>query len=60
MEAGGNPSDTPVSTLTTAMAVAAVVLFLLALLLFIRGELLVAGVVMLLVSFTIYYREKRL
>jgi hypothetical protein len=42
------------------MAVAAVVLFLLALLLFIRGELLVAGVVMLLVSFTIYYREKRL
>ena len=48
------------STLTTALAVAAVVLLLFALLLFIRGDLLMAGVAMLLVSFTIYFRETRL
>lgn len=48
------------STLTTALAVAVVVLILLALLLFIRGDLLIAGVVMLLVSFTIYFRETRM
>jgi hypothetical protein len=43
--------------LSTPLAVLAVVLFLAALLLFAAGELLVAGLLMLCVSFTIYYRE---
>ncbi len=46
--------------LSTPLAVLAVVMFLLALLLFAAGELLVAGVLMLAVSMTIYYRETRL
>lgn len=57
VESVGEP---PVSNLTKFLAVATVVLFLFALVLFIRGDLLPAGVVMLLVSFTIYYRETRL
>ena len=51
---------TAVSTTTRLLAVLAVVLFLLALLQFISGNLLIAGVSMLAVSLTIYYRETRL
>lgn len=48
------------STTTRLLAVLAVVLFLLALLQFMSGNLLIAGVSMLAVSLTIYYRETRL
>ena len=57
---GGPTGDPLVTDLSTPLAVLAVVLFLLALLLFAAGELLVAGVLMLTVSLTIYYRETRL
>jgi hypothetical protein len=49
-----------VTTSTTLLAALAVVLFLLALLQFASGNLLIAGVCMLAVSLTIYYREIRL
>lgn len=45
---------------STILAALAVVLFLFALLQFVAGNLLVAGVAMLAVSLTIFYRETRL
>ena len=45
---------------STILAALAVVLFLFALLQFAAGNLLVAGVTMLAVSLTIFYRETRL
>lgn len=56
----GRNRETSVTTSTTLLAALAVVLLLLALLLFASGRLLVAGVCMLAVSLTIYYRETRL
>lgn len=52
--------STTVMNPSTILAVLAVVLFLFALLQFVAGNLLVAGVTMLGVSLTIFYRETRL
>jgi hypothetical protein len=60
VEQGDNPVSTTVIEPSTILAVLAVVLLLFALLQFAAGNLLVAGVTMLAVSLTIFYRETRL
>jgi 1,4-dihydroxy-2-naphthoate octaprenyltransferase len=60
VERRGNVVSTTVMNPSTILAVLAVVLFLFALLQFVAGNLLVAGVTMLGVSLTIFYRETRL